>query len=207
MLNLMLFPDGGIAARPALAMRRVVTLDRPPTADELEELVGRSAAGEVEVRVRIPTPDRRLAAVLEPGAAPPLRRFAALRVLRRAGLEPGLLLAPLVPGIHDHERDLVELLGRARAAHGAHVAFRIDVPSEVRAVELHRELALRYPRVAARFEVHRRTSGLSPPEEVDRIADLLARLARRFGVPLRDSGGRPEARLPLQRRFPFGTRS
>jgi DNA repair photolyase len=52
-----------------------------------------------EVYMSVPSVDEAAWARLEPGTAPPLQRLRALRQLADAGVETGVLMMPLVPGI------------------------------------------------------------------------------------------------------------
>ena len=52
-----------------------------------------------EVYMSVPSVDEAAWARLEPGTAPPLQRLRALRQLADAGIETGVLMMPLVPGI------------------------------------------------------------------------------------------------------------
>jgi DNA repair photolyase len=56
---------------------------------------------------------------MEPRAARPEARLAAVRSLRTAGVPVGVLLAPLIPGLNDHE---LPALARAAAEAGAQFA-------------------------------------------------------------------------------------
>ena len=172
-------------------------------ARDVAELARAARFGPIEVRFRIPTPDRRLAAVLEPGAPPPALRFACLRLVRRAGLTAGVVAAPLVPGVTANERDLVALFASARAAGAAFLAVEVAIPRAARQADLSARLRRAYPRVAARFEVWRRTSRLAPEEERDRILRLAGELARRFGLPSEPGGARDPERPGGQRQFAF----
>jgi DNA repair photolyase len=172
-------------------------------AAEIAELVRAARFGPIEVRFRIPTPDRRLAAVLDPRAPPPSLRFASLRAARRAGLAAGVVVAPLIPGVNTNETDLRELVARARAAGAAFVADEVVLPGRPRRDELSRVLRARYPRVAARFEVWRRTSNLPPADERARIGSLLDELRGRFGLPREAAGSVGPPGSGSQRRFGF----
>ena len=83
--------------------------------DVLTDLAGRAGAS---VAMSISTLDRDTWRRLEPGTAPPWQRLRAVQRLSEAGVEAGVLIAPIVPGItdtSDHLRDLV----RSAADHGA----------------------------------------------------------------------------------------
>lgn len=68
--------------------------------DVLQELASYSAA---VVLVSITTLDASLSAKMEPRAASPSRRLAAVKALAEAGVPVGIMVAPVVPGLTDHE--------------------------------------------------------------------------------------------------------
>ncbi len=185
--------------------RRVLTTNVGLRTDEIVELARAARFGRIEVRYRIPTPDRRLAEILEPHAPSPYLRFASLRAARRAGLAAGVVVAPLIPGVNAHEGDLRRLFADARRAGAAFVAAEVATPSERRRAELVRELRLRYPRVAARHEVWRRTSSLSPLEERVRVEALVQSLGHTFELPDRADGAVGPPGSEHQRRFSFAS--
>ena len=59
-----------------------------------------------------------LSSRLEPGTPPPIKRLQALEKLVNAGVNVGVSLAPVIPGITDSPENLREVV-RASAAHGA----------------------------------------------------------------------------------------
>jgi DNA repair photolyase len=88
-------------------------------ADLLRELAGFDAAS---VLVSVTTLDPELQRGMEPRAAPPGRRLAAIEHLARAGVPVGVLVAPIVPGLTDHE--IPRILAAAASA-GARFAGRV----------------------------------------------------------------------------------
>jgi DNA repair photolyase len=84
-------------------------------ADLLAEL-GRIAG--CSVHISVPTVDEDAWAALEPGTAHPLQRLRAVRTLRKAGVNAGVLMAPIVPGFTTDRRRL-EATVRAVAEHDA----------------------------------------------------------------------------------------
>lgn len=70
------------------------------------------------IYLSVPSVDEEAWAKLEPGTAHPLKRLRAVRELRDAGIDAGVLMAPIVPGISSHPRRL-EATVRAIAEHGA----------------------------------------------------------------------------------------
>ncbi len=70
------------------------------------------------VYMSVPTVDEDAWRVLEPGTAPPLQRLRAVRQLRDAGVNAGVLMAPVVPGFTTQPARL-EATIKAIADHGA----------------------------------------------------------------------------------------
>jgi DNA repair photolyase len=65
----------------------------------------------VSVNVSITTLDSTLQPKLEPRAASPRARLEAIRILSEAGVNVGVLMAPIIPGLTDHE--IVNVVGEA----------------------------------------------------------------------------------------------
>jgi DNA repair photolyase len=84
-------------------------------ADVLREL-GTTAG--CTVYMSVPTVDEEAWRSLEPGTAHPLQRLRAVRTLRDAGVNAGVLMAPVVPGFTTHPAKL-EATIKAVADHGA----------------------------------------------------------------------------------------
>lgn len=79
--------------------------------DLLRELAAHHA---VMVHLSINSLDCELARKLEPRAASPDRRLAAVEALATAGVPVGVLVAPVIPGLNDHE--MPSVLKAAKAA-------------------------------------------------------------------------------------------
>lgn len=83
---------------------------------ELWQRVARRHA--VSINMTVTTADTALARELEPRAVTPRRRFAALRELKKAGLQAGVYLMPVMPGINDDEAG-IDAVASAAAEAGA----------------------------------------------------------------------------------------
>jgi DNA repair photolyase len=83
---------------------------------DLDILKRMAARNLVNVVISLTTLDATLARRMEPRAAAPAKRLAAIQALAQAGIPVGVLAAPMIPGINDAE--LERILERA-AAHGA----------------------------------------------------------------------------------------
>ena len=85
------------------------------------------------VYVSVTTLDPVLARKMEPRAASPARRLAAVAELTRAGVPVGVLTAPMIPGLNDAELEkLVEAAARAGAREARMILLRL--PHELRAL-------------------------------------------------------------------------
>ena len=85
-------------------------------ADHLGELARVNAAA---VTLSITTLDPKLARILEPRASSPAQRLEAVAVLHQAGIPVGVNVAPIIPGINDHE---IPTITAAAAKAGAQFA-------------------------------------------------------------------------------------
>lgn len=79
-----------------ITKNRLVTRD----ADLLGELAAHRAAG---VYLSITSLDRSLQRVMEPRTSTPTGRLEAIRALAEAGVPVGVMVAPVIPGLTDHE--------------------------------------------------------------------------------------------------------
>lgn len=92
-------------------------------ADILAELARFNAAC---VTVSITSLDEKVSRVMEPRASRPAQRLAAVEVLSRAGVPVTVSVAPIVPGLTDHEMPVIlEASARAGARSAGYVALRL----------------------------------------------------------------------------------
>jgi DNA repair photolyase len=75
------------------------------------------------VNLSITTLDAGLASRLEPRAARPEHRLRALRLLADAGVPAGVMIAPVIPGLNDHE--VPEILAAAAAAGATRAGYTL----------------------------------------------------------------------------------
>jgi DNA repair photolyase len=81
-------------------------------------LAAMTGAAGATVYMSVPTVDEQAWSALEPGTAHPLQRLRAVRQLRDAGVNVGVLMAPVVPGFMARP-DQLEATVKAVADHGA----------------------------------------------------------------------------------------
>jgi len=103
----------------------VITKNHLVTRDAgiLRELAEHGAAS---VAISLTTLDPELAKRLEPRASPPGRRLAAIEELTQAGVPVYASIAPVIPGLTDHEMPaLLEAAARAGAQGAGYVPLRL----------------------------------------------------------------------------------
>ncbi|MBT8493967.1 MAG: PA0069 family radical SAM protein, partial [Deltaproteobacteria bacterium] len=82
----------------------------------------------VQVFLSITTLDSRLSRIMEPRAASPARRLEAVRQLSAAGVPVGVMAAPMIPAINDHELDkIVEAAATAGARTCSYILVRLPL--------------------------------------------------------------------------------
>ena len=94
-------PDGLTDVGVRDHVRDRVRLARPGDAKQDLRFVAASQA--VAVFISVTTLDTELKKIMEPRTSPPAARLAAIRALSMAGIPTGVLVAPVLPGLTDHE--------------------------------------------------------------------------------------------------------
>jgi DNA repair photolyase len=154
--------------------------------DLLEPMARRNL---VRVYISVTTLDQQLARRLEPRASAPQRRIAAVANLRAAGVPVGVLFAPVIPALNDHEMERVlETAAAAGAGQAGYVLLRL--PHEVKDM-FTAWLAANYP--------------LKANHVMNIVRDLRGGRENdpRFGVRMRGSGNYAEL---IARRFAIACR-
>lgn len=161
---------------------------------DLDLLAGLARRNLVRVYLSVTTLDDDLKRRMEPRTASPRARLAAVRGLARAGVPVGVMYAPVIPAINDHELEaVVEAAARAGAGSVDYILLRL--PREVRDL-FYEWLATHFPdrvgRVRSRIHELRdgrdndprfgsRMRGSGPWAELLRVR--LATARRRAGLP------------------------
>ena len=88
---------------------------------DVDVLAEAASRAKVSVSFSIPTLDEDVWRKTEPGTSPPRQRFRAVRELVDAGIDAGVAVAPVLPGISDGEDQLRAVVEAARDAGAAHI--------------------------------------------------------------------------------------
>jgi len=104
----------GIVTKNALVTRDL---------DLLDELARHNA---VVVYISVTTLDTELRKVMEPRTSPPAARLATIRKLKEAGVPVGVMVAPVIPGLTDHEiPNIVAAAAEAGAQFASTITLRL----------------------------------------------------------------------------------
>lgn len=144
----------------------------------------------------VPTVDEDAWRRLEPGTAPPLQRLRAMRALVEAGVNAGVLMAPIVPGLTSQPAKL-ERTVKAIADHGARFLGTSVLYLEGGTREhFMRFLAAEFPALAGRYE--RLYAGkYASKRYTSEVHALMSLLRERYGLGRReDAAGAAAAGAP-----------
>ncbi len=108
---------------------------------DIDILSRMAAKGLAKVGISVTTLDRKLARLMEPRAATPVRRLDTIKALSDAGIPVAVMVAPIIPALNDHEIErILESAHAAGAREASYVLLRL--PFEVS--PLFREWLLRH---------------------------------------------------------------
>ncbi|MDQ0316543.1 PA0069 family radical SAM protein [Amorphus orientalis] len=106
----------GIVTKSAMVVRDIDILQRM------------AEKGLARVAISITTLDRKLARAMEPRAATPERRIAAVEALSAAGIPTSVMVAPIIPALNDGEIEtILERAAAAGAREAGYVLLRLPL--------------------------------------------------------------------------------
>ncbi len=95
---------------------------------DMDILVPMAEKGLVRVSLSVTTLDRKLARALEPRASTPTRRLDAIKLLSDAGVPTGMMFAPVIPALNDHEMETVlSAASHAGARYANYILLRLPL--------------------------------------------------------------------------------
>jgi DNA repair photolyase len=165
--------------------------------DVLQEAAARVA---VNLSVSLPTLDEDVWRTTEPGTAPPRSRLEAIRRLSEAGIDVGVGMAPILPGLSDRPEQLEEVVRAAKDA-GARIVWAnvLYLKPGIREHFL-QHLAQDWPDYVARYEQLFARRAYLPTSVTGPIREQVRAAART--VPdvdkRRPRGPKPSRRAPEQ---------
>jgi DNA repair photolyase len=149
---------------------------------DVDVLVEAARSARVSVTFSVPTLDHEIWSRTEPGTAPPRQRLRALSRLVNAGIEAGVGMAPILPGLSDRPELLAEVVREARAAGAtgiwANLLYLRPGTREHFLTALERD----WPELLPHYERLYDRSAYLPRRSTDPIRDQVRALARSNGV-------------------------
>src|SRR5262249_19683106 len=140
---------------------------------------------------------------LEPGTAPPLQRLRAVRELVDAGLNAGVLMAPIVPGFSS-SRAKLDATVKAIADHGARfLGCNVMHLEDGTRTHFMSFLEREFPAERPRFE--RLYAKKHAPEAYRKaIQGMVRALQQRYGMAKREErDATPESETPVEEQIGF----
>ncbi len=162
--------------------------------DVLREIARRN---HLTVAFSLPSLDEKVNRLVEPRAPSAFRRLAAMEALARLGVEVGLMVAPVFPGLDDDELQLKAMLTRAANAGARFAGIRFFAPAQSVRDTFLRRVTEAYPEAATRVRrvLGRRTP---QPEELASLEKGFDLLCRSLGLQRAEQAQAPRAKKPQQ---------
>jgi DNA repair photolyase len=156
-----------------------------------------SRAAGVTVYMSVPTVDEEAWRTLEPGTAHPLQRLRAVRELVDAGVNAGVLMAPIVPGFSS-SRGKLERTIKAIADHGARfVGCNVMHLQDGTRTHFMKFVAREFPAMLPRFE-KLYVKKYAPDWYRKEVQGMVRVLQDRYGVSRREGAAETPAPEQLQ---------
>ncbi len=165
----------------------------PMIVRDRDVLLDLSARASCRIHISVPTVDEDAWRALEPGTAHPLQRLRAVRELVDAGLDVGVLMAPIVPGISSQPAKL-ERTVKAIADSGARSVGAMVMHLEGGTRDhFMRFLSDAFPALADRYE-QLYASKYAPKDYARRVGEAVSLMKTRYGMRSKDAAGAPGGR-------------
>jgi len=149
---------------------------------DIDVLSEASRRADVTINVSIPTLDHEIWRRTEPGTAPPRQRLRAIRRLVDAGIDVGVGMAPILPGLSDRPDLLADVVRAARDA-GATGIWTILLNLRPGTREHFLEnLARDWPELLPRYERLYAGRAYLPAGESEPVRREVAELRDRFSI-------------------------
>lgn len=161
---------------------------------DVDVLVEAASRAKVHVSFSVPTLDERVWRTTEPGTAPPASRLRAVRALADAGIDVGIGMAPILPGLSDAPEQLAAVVRAAREAGARGIwANVVNLRPGVREHFLE-ALARDWPEHVARYEELFGTRAYLPTAVANAITEPVRTARAATRSPSRQPTLRPQPR-------------
>ncbi len=149
------------------------------------------------VNVTVTTVDVELARKLEPRAPRPDLRLEAVRQLNMAGIDAGVICAPVLPEITDAPRDLEALVKAASEAGAKYIFANPLFLKPCSAAVFLPFLQEHFPTLVERYKKRYEGRAFLPPGYAQRLSRLIASLRRKYRIGNQHARSSRRAHPPL----------
>jgi DNA repair photolyase len=141
-----------------------------------------SKTSKLFVNLTITTMNVELARILEPRAPRPDLRMDAMRRLNQAGVNSGVICAPVLPGITDSPRDLEAVVRAVSEAGGKYVFSNSLFLKPCSAAVFMPFLEKEFPRLVESYRQRFKDGAFLSSSYRKRLSQLMARLREKYGI-------------------------
>jgi DNA repair photolyase len=134
------------------------------------------------VNLTITTLNADLARILEPRAPRPDLRLEAMQKLNEAGVNAGVICAPVIPGITDSPRDLEALVRATAEAGGKYIFANSLFLKPCSAAVFMPFLEKEFPQLVESYRERYKDRAFLPASYRKRLSHLMARLRQKYGI-------------------------
>jgi DNA repair photolyase len=152
---------------------------------DVDVLVEAARRAKVHVSFSVPTLDDAIWRATEPGTAPPRQRLEAVRILADAGIDTGVALAPVLPGLSDDPELLSAVVREARAAGASGIWANVLHLRPGTREHFLDALARDWPELVPRYEALYAGRAYLPTAETEPVRSTVRTLARTTWRPRR----------------------
>jgi DNA repair photolyase len=161
----------------------VIITKSPLITRDLDVLQRIAAHSELTIHLSLITMRRDLARLIEPRAPTPDARIRALARLRGGGIDVGINVMPVLPGITDNPADIDDLVRQVASAGATHVnacALRLRSTARARYLPF---IAEHFPHLANRYATSYASSHQLGNHYRDGLRTFFTDLCARVGIP------------------------
>jgi DNA repair photolyase len=149
---------------------------------DIDVLAEAARSTRVSVTFSVPTLDHEIWSRTEPGTAPPRQRLRALSRLVEAGIDAGVGMAPILPGLSDRPELLAEVVREARAAGATGIWANLLYLRPGTREHFLGALERDWPELLPHYERLYQRGAYLPRRESDPVRENVRMLARSNGV-------------------------
>src|SRR5262245_28340539 len=149
---------------------------------DIDVLVEAARYATVSATFSVPTLDDRIWRLTEPNTPPPRQRLRALQRLRDAGIEAGVGMAPILPGLSDKPELMADVVRAARDAGATSIWTNVLYLRPGTREHFLEHLARDWPELLPRYERLYRGRAYLSKAEIEPVRREVAELRHRFSV-------------------------